>query len=210
MKGFIAKLKWSAAYATGGLFLMSGCCPHYNNVVDPCWPERYNSMARKEIDASLAPGVNNGHVLDQTIWSNHFERDPRTGTPTAKLTLGGIDHLIYLTRRRPHPDPTIYLQNAQDVEMANLEHYVEERNKLNRDRIESIQKFLNAYTDGRQLTFNVVVLHDPLQADQPAIAANPSIRNRLLSGPAGVLPFTSGTNGASPAPAGSATTGSFQ
>ena len=57
----------------------------------------------------FAPQVNNGQVLDQTIWNYHFEPG------TDRLTAGGLEHLAYIARRRPHPDTAVYLQTAQDV-----------------------------------------------------------------------------------------------
>ena len=57
----------------------------------------------------IAPQVSNGHVLDQTVWNYDFEPG------TDKLTGGGLEHLAYLARRRPQPDPMVYLQTAQDV-----------------------------------------------------------------------------------------------
>ncbi len=48
-------------------------------------------------------------MLDQTVWNYHFEPG------TDKLTPGGLEHLAYLARRRPYPDPVVFLQTAQDV-----------------------------------------------------------------------------------------------
>src|SRR6516225_8236195 len=104
MKGFITKTLKTACGL--GLLGMTGCFGYYD-LVDPCYPERYNSMARHEVNQAFAPQMQNGHILDQTIWNFKFEEG------TDKLTPGGMDHLAYLARRRPCPDPTIYLQTAQ-------------------------------------------------------------------------------------------------
>ena len=81
MKGLIRKTAKMACCAglVGGL----GGCYRYHDVVDPCYPVRYSYMARQEVCAGLAPQVNNGHVLDQTIWNYHFELG------SDKLTPGG-------------------------------------------------------------------------------------------------------------------------
>jgi hypothetical protein len=140
-------------------------CAHYSDWVDPCWPARYNYMARQEIKAAMSPQVENGHILDQTIWNYHFE------TGTAKLTPGGLEHLAFLARRRPAPDPVIYLQTAQDVpyDPAVPEKLTDTRSRLDSERILAIQRYLRAETEGRGLMFQVVV-HDPPEID---IAAAP-------------------------------------
>ena len=71
MKGLIKKVGL-ALCALGAASGMTGCF-HYAEVVDPCYPTRYMYMARREVKAALAPQVNNGHVLDQTVWNWMFE-----------------------------------------------------------------------------------------------------------------------------------------
>ena len=94
--GFL-KTSVGALCLTGGLVLLSGC-EHtnyftYRYNVDPCYPERYEFMARQEVRDAFAAQSYNGHVLDQTVWNDHFE----PGTET--LTPGGMDHLAYLARQ---------------------------------------------------------------------------------------------------------------
>lgn len=181
MKGFIAK-SLCMVCMTGGLLISVGCCPHYSDLVDPCWPERYRAMARKEVHEGLDTEVQNGHILDQTVWNNHFEQG------TAKLTPGGLDHLQYLVRRRPCPDTTLYLQTALDVsyDPNAPDRYVEMRNTLNSERVASVERFVKAEAAGRNLGFNVVV-HDPAVVDLPGITANNAMRARVLQGLAGSL-----------------------
>jgi hypothetical protein len=181
MKGFIAKAVTVAGL--GGLAAAGGGCNAYREVVDPCYPARYEYMARREIDESFTPQVNNGHVLDQTVWNYHFEKkfeeNPKTkvvvGYGTADLTPGGLEHLAYLARRRPHPDPIIYLQTAQDIpyDPDHPEQFVENRRRLDEARIVAIQKYLSAQTAGRDVAFQIAI-HDP--AD-PGIAAVPAGRS---------------------------------
>src|SRR5438309_2350326 len=106
MKGFITT-KLAAGIMAG--VALSGGCETYRSIVDPCYPQRYEYAARQEVLAAIAPQINNGHVLDQTVWNYHFEAG------TDKLTPGGLEHLAYLARRRPTPDPVVYVQTAQDI-----------------------------------------------------------------------------------------------
>src|SRR5262245_13054485 len=99
MKGVIRKAVAAlgcAVVAAGavGCHTCGGCghggCDY--DLYDRCYPERYWYMARKEVNAALAPQVQNGHVLDQTVWNHHFE------VGTDRLTPGGMEHLAYLAR----------------------------------------------------------------------------------------------------------------
>src|SRR5262245_40663061 len=107
MKGIITRAVVVACLGTS--LAATGGCKLYRNLVDPCWPERYNYQARVCVEDHFSTQAANGHVLDQTVWNYHFEK----GTP--KLTLAGQEHLAYLARRRPHPDPKVFVQTAQDV-----------------------------------------------------------------------------------------------
>ena len=163
MKGFITKAV-SAACLTGALAATQGCHPRYNELVDPCYPERYNYMARQTVYETFAPQVHNGHVLDQTIWNYHFEPG------TDRLSGGGMEHLAYIARRRPHPDTMLYLQTAYDhaaYEPAAPAKYAEARTALDGKRIQAIKTYLDAQTSGRGLTFEVVV-HDPSEVGMAA------------------------------------------
>ena len=78
MKGFVTKALAGAALSGG---LMSGGCYHYEKLVDPCWPERYNTVARQEVISSFAPQVQNGHILDQTLYNHQFEPGTEASSP---------------------------------------------------------------------------------------------------------------------------------
>src|SRR5688572_4437414 len=108
MKGFSAKTASAVALACCG-FVPAGGCYGYKELVDPCYPQRYSYSSRELVRGHLSPQVANGHILDQTIWNYHFQDGKSV------LTNGGMEHLAYLARRRPCPDPTIYLQVAQDI-----------------------------------------------------------------------------------------------
>src|SRR5438477_7172793 len=87
----------------------SSGCKTLGDCVDPCWPERYNYKARQEVVSAFAPQVQNGHILDQTLYNSAFEAG------TDKLTEGGREQLDVIVRRRPLPDPRVFLATARDV-----------------------------------------------------------------------------------------------
>ena len=80
----------AAAVALAGPFIAG--CQNFRQRVDPCWPERYNRTARKEVVDAFAPQVQNGHVLDQTIWNYMFENgsDELNGYGRYKLDAAGV------------------------------------------------------------------------------------------------------------------------
>lgn len=192
MNGFIAKIAAAACLAAG--LAGSGCC-NYHDLVDPCYPQRYNFAARTEVCAALTPQVKNGHVLEQTVWNWQFEPG------TDKLNAAGLTHLIELARRRPVPDPIVYLATAQTpqdltYDPARPEAFADARRDLDARRIMAVQKFLNAETADRGLAFQVAV-HDPTEPDLPAAATVNAVRTwyPVFTGSA------SGSGGASAAPA---------
>jgi hypothetical protein len=139
-------------------------CYGYRDLVDPCYPERYEYAARREVREAFTPQVLNGHVLDQTIWNYHFEPG------TATLNAGGIDYLARIARTRPQPDPVLFLQTAQDItyDPAAPDKMSTARNELDGKRIESVQKFLQAQTANRPIAFHVQV-HDPAEVGMAAV-----------------------------------------
>src|SRR5436190_10542527 len=64
---------------------------------DRCYPQRYNNLSARAVNRTFAPQVQNGHVLDQTVWKHFFE------VGTDKLTPGRQDQRAYVARRRPAP-----------------------------------------------------------------------------------------------------------
>jgi uncharacterized membrane protein YgcG len=204
MKGFITKMLRTACGL--GLLGMTGCFGYYD-LVDPCYPARYDSMARHEVYDAFKPQVVNGHILDQTVWNYHFEAG------TDKLLPGGMDHLAYLARRRPCPDTTIYLQTAQDIpyDPDHPEKFPEMRCELDTKRIQAIQKYLTAITCGSK-PFQVCV-HNPADPGISAIPMNLAVQRMysgatgILSGGAGAAAGASGGGGASSAGGASAAAG---
>jgi hypothetical protein len=201
MKGFIkAGLLWSVVLGSVG-------CYGYRELVDPCYPERYESSSRQLVKMALAPQVANGEVLDQTMWNYYFDAG------TATLNAMGIDHLAYIARRRPTPDPMVFLQTAQDInyDPAAPEKMSETRAKLDADRTAAVQKFLEAQTAGRPVSFTVQV-HDPAEVGLASGPVNAEIfsnwaafTGRLRSSGGSVTGGAGATQGG--APAGGATGG---
>jgi hypothetical protein len=194
MKGIIRKA--SAALcclaAVGGM----GCINGYRDLVDPCYPQRYDAEARHEVATSYAPQIANGHVLDQTIWNYDFEPG------TDKLTGGGREHLAYMARRRPQPDPVVYLQTAPAEEVgydpAKPDEMADKRTELDAKRVVAVQKFLNAQTAGRRGDFQVLI-HDPSEVGVPGAWGGVEYA-RMIGRAVGGLPTGAGsTSGGAPA-----------
>jgi hypothetical protein len=155
-------------------------------------------MATASVDSTFAAQVNNGHILDQTVWNYHFV----PGTP--QLTTMGQSHLAYLARRRPAPDTKLFLQTAEDVvyDATKPEEYAKARSKLDADRTQAVLAYLQAETAGRPLTFDVTI-HDPAE---PGFRGARLYRmnelgrgavNEMYNGYKGNLPLSSGAGGGS-------------
>ena len=170
MNGFIKTTVAGLCLGTGITALVG--CHQYRQLVDPCWPERYNAEARMSVRNTFGAQAHNGHVLDQTMWNYHFEVDPKTGVPTDRLNAAGTQHLQYLARRQPVPDPKLYLQTAQEIpDSAKLspDKLGQARSDLDNKRIASIQRYLAGMMSGRgtAVAFEVAI-HDPAEVGIPA------------------------------------------
>jgi hypothetical protein len=192
MNGFMARTVSTFCCALCGMAAVG--CYTWGDLVDPCYPQRYEFAARQEVKQAFAAQVLNGHILDQTVWNYHFEPG------TATLTPAGLEHLAYLARRRPCPDPNIYLQVAQDIsyDSNKFAEFVESRNSLDTKRAQAIQDFLTAETSGRNLTFNVV-RHDPPEDGMSAVPQAVSVRLFQLSAQGVVVKPSLGGGGAAAA-----------
>lgn len=193
MKGLIGKVVPALLLVLG----VGGGCAHYPNKVDPCYPERYWDSSRNLVNEAFAPQVNNGHILDQTVWNEHFE----TGSDT--LNAAGLKHLAYLARRRPQADPVIFLQTAQDIpyQQAAPQLLTANRSDLDNRRKVAIEGFLTAQCQGR--TNFTVVVHDPAEVGLPGLPANLAIQQMyttrfqggLGGGGGGAVPVVGGAGG---------------
>lgn len=128
---------------------------HYG-LYDRCWFARYANLAHRAVNRAMTPQVQNGHVLDQTVWNHMFEQGSDVLNPL------GQAHLQYLSRRRPEVDRTVYLASAMDLQYdpACPERYAGARQELDSLRVAAVQKFLVAMNAGRCPDFQVLV-HDP-------------------------------------------------
>jgi hypothetical protein len=194
MNGFIKK-QAVGMFLIGGLASLAGCSC-YRDIVDPCYPARYEAESRNLTINGMAPQVNNGHVLEQTIWNYNFEAG------TDKLTQGGVQALAFLARRRPSPDPVVYVQTAQDIPLdaSTVDKFADERSKLDSRRVEAVRKALAAMTAGRGVSFEILV-HDPHEVGMSSNAMARQVQQRD-NGMQGVLTAPSGTIGANPASTG--------
>ena len=172
----------SGAVLVGGI--MAAGCHHTGKGGDtewhgdPCWPDRYSNEARRLQVGSFEPQVLNGHILDQTIWNQHFE------IGSEKLNAAGMDKLDQLARRRPAPDTRIFLQTARDL-VYNAEKpgdYATKRSELDVRRAAAIKQYLETSLTGRPSKFEVEV-HDPSMPGIDGAAPRlivPSPRTRAL------------------------------
>ena len=163
MKGFIRQT--AVALGVGAaLFTVLGCT-HYRELVDPCWPERYNSMARGSVREMHMAQSAQGHKLDTTVWNIYFQID-RTEKgedfPTAKLNGAGEEFLRNISRRQPFPDPQLWLQYPHDVKDP------ARRAQMIADRKASIRMFMNTQTmPGHGDTYQIDV-HDHVMPNYPS------------------------------------------
>lgn len=155
-------------------------CFGYRDVVDPYYPKRYNVDARNSVRTSMAPQVQNGNVLDQTVWDFHFE----AGKP--ELNEMGKDHLKRLARRRPMAQEVIFLQVAQNPD-AN-------KNELNKTRSENIKSYMNKISEGKTHPEFQVVLHDPAEVSGSGIEAARVITGKQSSVSGVFIPGQSGSS----------------
>jgi hypothetical protein len=179
MKGFVARLALAAGLL-GGLMGLNGCYG-YKDLVDPCYPWRYTWSAQQTVCEARGTQVNNGHILDQTLFN-----DPSTGRSLhfdygkATLTKQGMDKLDQIVHRRPHADPVIYIATARDIPYTpdmKPEDYGKRRSDLDNARKAAVLHYLAAVTSGRNQPFQVVVggaEHDPVV---PGLNAAPLMRS---------------------------------
>jgi hypothetical protein len=175
MNGFIAKTVAGLSLAAG-LSFAAGCM-HYREIVDPCWPQRYNAMARSSVREATGAQAFNGHLLDQTVWDNFFVHD-KDGKPSDILNDAGIAHLQYLSRRRPVPDLHINLQTAQDIPFIQgpAEKTIAARAELDQRRCVAVQNFLATQLVPRGITAPVeVAVFDAAPPGQNAIGVGGSL-----------------------------------
>jgi hypothetical protein len=148
---------------------VTGCSKSYNDIVDPCWPQRYSCMAREEVTTPFGTQANNGLVLDQTVWNYHFAEGK------ADLNAMGKGHLDRLARRRPGPVPEIYVQTAQDISKP-LDQIAAERARLDGERMKAVTDYLAATR--ADVPFKVAV-HNPSPVGLNGVEADTATQGHL-------------------------------
>lgn len=128
----------------------------YHNVVDPCWPQRYSSVARDEVLAPFATQAANGEIIAHTMWNYHFENG------SDKLTPAGVEALDTMIHKRPAPDGNVYLQTSRDIpyDQDKADKFAGDRAALDTKRTAAIQKYLSVQAAAKGTNFNVTVV-DP-------------------------------------------------
>ena len=101
MKGFIARTVAVRPAVAAGLGLV-GCCGYATSWIPATPTLQYAWHARKSASA-FTPQIQNGHVLDQTVWNWHFETDEKDPNIGPTLNAAGMENLNYLVRRRRAP-----------------------------------------------------------------------------------------------------------
>lgn len=131
----------------------------YYNAVDPCYPERYNAQARAHTLAPFATQVNNGNVLEATVWNWHFDTSSDTLNPAGQAKLDAI------AQKRPAPDGKVYLQVARDIPAygaGGLDTVAARRDELTAKRAETIRKYMAAQPALQPVNYEVFVIDAPV------------------------------------------------
>lgn len=170
----------------------------YRNAVDPCYPERYQHAARQAVLAPFAQQVHNGHILNQTLFSYHFE------TGSDKLNAAGREKLLSIARTRPAPDPRVYIQAVGDADLPltdeNADKIRDLRAELTAQRAESIRKYLATIETFTPVEYEIYV-HNPatpgIPADMPARAYRGSFQGYTggITGSASIGALSTGGGG---------------
>ena len=202
MNGLKAKILSAATVASG--LMAAGCQSsgdwHWHG--DPCWPDRYSNEARAATVANFQPQVENGHILDQTLWNMHFEYG------TDKLNGAGMDKLDQLARRRPQPDQRVFLQTARDIsyDAEKPGEYATKRVELDNKRADAVRRYLKATLTGRELIFDIQI-HDPSYPGIDGAAPRVIIPPPQARVGGGIVPAAA-VGGTTLPPAGASSTGS--
>jgi hypothetical protein len=215
MNGFLRKTLNALCLGSGAAAILGSVgCAGYREIVDPCYPERYNIEARQVVNQTFDTQAHNGHVLDQTFWNYDFERDEK-GLPTDRLNALGMDKVRYIVRRRPIPDGKIYLQTANDVyvSQAEIETLPSRKQELDARRIQAIQRVLGAQMAGRNqpVAWDICV-HDATEVGQPSTVAGGAngavnVAGSYTKWQGSFVGALSGSSGSSGAATGGPTTG---
>ena len=190
MARYMTKL-WPGRSWPAGRPLAAGCHCGWASIGghgDPCWPDRYANESRAALVANFQPQVENGQVLDQTVWNTHFEYG------TDKLNGAGMDKLDQIARRRPAPGPAGVHPDGPGHRLRRGASRTTTRpsgRSWTPSGSRRVQKYLTASLTGRPATFDIQV-HDPADAGHrgggPAGGRPDPASSRVGSGAAVVGP----------------------
>ncbi len=164
MNGFIKRT--AAVVVLGSAAALPGCCKDATlGCYDNCWLERYSYQAKQSEMQTFDAQVNNGHVLDQTVFAYHFDarhgqadqgRPGAPGLPGAAPSSARPEDLF-----ADGPGPALRLGRAGAIQQRSQRTGLQARG--------GDSAFLNADTAGRPMAFEVIV-HD---APTPGLATQP-------------------------------------
>jgi hypothetical protein len=169
LRNVITKAGWAGALLS--LLSVTGCYGTFHEVVDPCYPERYNCKAREAVSELRSTQVQNGTNYEQTLYVHHFN------PASESLHPGGVAHLQRLANRRPAPETTIYVQTAQnnyDLDFKKPEEYASKRKELDEKRKAEVEKYLKS--ERPDVAFNVV-LSNPAKLGITGSEGRTAVRN---------------------------------
>jgi uncharacterized membrane protein YgcG len=184
---------------SGAPLASAGCFEYqYKDLVDPCYPDRYNYMSMMEVREALGAQQLHAHQLEQTVWGYFFEPG------TDKLTSLGVYKLALIARQCPQPDTLLFLQTAQITpgetqprdlvyDPANPDAMITARQDLDARRIAAVQKFMTAQTSGHY-AFQIAVVDPSTEVGRPALPIGLAIQQMFSAG-RGVLGSGGGVGG---------------
>ncbi len=187
----VSTTAWAGALL--GVLSITGCYGTFHELVDPCYPERYNCKAREGVAEMRQMQVQNGLAYEQTLYVHHFNAGADTLNP------GGVAHLTRLANRRPAPETTIYVQTAQnsyDLDYKKPEEYAGKRKELDEKRKVEIENFLKK--ERPDVNFTVLV-SNPAKLGMSGAEGGAAIRDVKTSarGTYMIPGFSSGGGGGS-------------
>jgi len=174
MTTMLRRILSKAGLGCAALALMSvtGCYGTFHEVVDPCYPERYNCKAREEVGALRDLQEQNGTAIEQTLYVHYFKPG------AAELNDAGVAFLERVSHRRPAPETTIYVQTAQntyDLDYRQADQLATRRNDLDNARKAQVEAFLRVARP--DVTFTVVGGANPGREGINALEAATAVRN---------------------------------
>jgi hypothetical protein len=147
----VAVLAVGSAMAVGCGGLQDGFQRVNNN---NSWPERNSYHARQAVLHPFEVQQNNAAVVNDVVLNDHFD------SGSDKLNGVGQDKLNQLARKMPAPNPTVYLQAANDVAFDEKapEKTVVGRTELDQKRAAAVLAYLNTRPAPRGTAFTVQVI----------------------------------------------------